>query len=73
MSASRRAARWRTRSSCPRSGSATGVQLQRAIIDKGCVLPDDLRVGVDGDFDRQHFHVTERGVTLVTPDMLARL
>jgi glucose-1-phosphate adenylyltransferase len=34
------------------------------------VLPDGLKVGVFPDEDRARFHVTERGVTLVTPQML---
>jgi glucose-1-phosphate adenylyltransferase len=44
--------------------------LRRAIIDKHCRLPEGTRIGVDADEDRRRFHVTERGVTLVTPDML---
>ena len=50
-----------------------GVQLQRTVIDKRCVLPDGFQAGLDPARDRQRFHVTERGITLVTPDMLARL
>jgi glucose-1-phosphate adenylyltransferase len=47
-----------------------GVQLRRAIIDRRCVLPDRLRVGFDPVADHARFRVTERGITLVTPDML---
>jgi glucose-1-phosphate adenylyltransferase len=46
------------------------VTLRRAIVDKRCVLPDGLKVGVFPDEDRARFHVTERGVTLVMPQML---
>jgi glucose-1-phosphate adenylyltransferase len=46
------------------------VTLRRAIVDKLCVLPDDLQVGVDPVKDRARFHVTERGVVLITPEML---
>jgi glucose-1-phosphate adenylyltransferase len=49
-----------------------GVRLQRAIVDKRCVLPDGFQAGVDIARDRTRFHVTERGITLITPDMLAR-
>ena len=49
------------------------VRLRRAIVDKRCVLPDGFQAGLDPARDRQRFHVTERGITLVTPDMLARL
>ena len=50
-----------------------GVQLRRTVIDKRCVLPDGLCIGLDTAHDRERFHVTERGITLVTPDMLQRL
>lgn len=46
------------------------VHLRRVIVDKGCVLPDGFRAGLDADADRRRFHVSERGVTLITPSML---
>lgn len=49
------------------------VQLRRTVIDKRCVLPDGFCAGLDAAADRQRFHVSERGITLVTPDMLQRL
>ena len=48
------------------------VVLKRAVVDKHCRLPSGLTVGVDLEQDRQRFHVTERGITLVTPDMLGQ-
>jgi glucose-1-phosphate adenylyltransferase len=48
------------------------VVLKRAVIDKHCRLPPGLAVGVDPEQDRSRFHVTERGITLVTPDMLSQ-
>ena len=48
------------------------VTLKRVIIDKGCHLPEGLEVGVNHDEDRQRFHVSPKGVTLVTPDMLGQ-
>ncbi|MBM5811097.1 MAG: glucose-1-phosphate adenylyltransferase [Gammaproteobacteria bacterium] len=45
-------------------------RIQRAIIDEGCVIPDDTVIGADPDADRQRFHVTDSGVVLVTADML---
>jgi glucose-1-phosphate adenylyltransferase len=48
------------------------VTLKRALIDKHCRLPDGLTVGVDPEQDRRRFHVTERGVTLVIPEMLGQ-
>ncbi len=44
--------------------------IRRAVIDKHCRLPAGTRIGVDPDEDRRRFHVTAKGVTLVTPDML---
>ncbi len=49
-----------------------GVTLKRAVIDKRCSLPDGFAAGMRADEDRARFHVTERGVTLVTSSMLAK-
>ena len=48
------------------------VVLRRCVIDKGVVIPEGTTIGVDADADRRRFHVTERGITLVTPDMLGQ-
>jgi glucose-1-phosphate adenylyltransferase len=48
-----------------------GVVLKRTVVDKDCRLPAGLVVGVDPDEDRQRFHLTAKGVTLITPQMLA--
>ncbi len=34
--------------------------------------PTGLAIGVDPDEDRKRFHVTDRGITLVTPEMLGQ-
>ena len=47
-----------------------GCTIRRAIVDEGCDLPPGTQIGVDAEADRQRFHVTERGIVLVTPDML---
>ena len=49
-----------------------GVRLCRAVVDKHCVLPDGFQAGVDPEADRARFHVTARGVTLITPGMLGQ-
>ena len=54
----------------PNVDIARGVVLKRAVVDKACKLPAGLRVGVDPEEDRRRFHVTKRGITLVTPEML---
>jgi glucose-1-phosphate adenylyltransferase len=41
-------------------------------VDKGCVLPDGLVVGIDPEEDRKHFHVSPNGITLITPDMIGQ-
>ncbi len=50
----------------------SGVRIARAIVDKGCELPDGVAVGVDSEADRRRFHVTSGGITLITPDMLGQ-
>ena len=49
-----------------------GSIVRRAVIDKSCRLAPGTTIGVDPDEDRRRFHVTDRGITLVTPDMLGR-
>ena len=49
-----------------------GARLRRVVIDKYCQLPKDIVIGYDRDADRARFHVSEHGITLVTPDMLGQ-
>jgi glucose-1-phosphate adenylyltransferase len=49
-----------------------GVILRRVVVDKHCRLPDGFKAGVHPAEDRARFHVTERGVTLITPKMLGQ-
>ncbi len=45
--------------------------IKKAIIDRGCTIGEGEQIGVDHDADRKRgFRVTEKGVVLVTPDML---
>jgi glucose-1-phosphate adenylyltransferase len=46
--------------------------VKHAVIDKHCKLPPGFRVGVDVEEDRRRFHVTDKGIVLVTPDMLGQ-
>ena len=48
-------------------------RINKAILDEGCVVPDGTRIGEDSAADAERFHVTERGVVLVTPEMLTAL
>jgi glucose-1-phosphate adenylyltransferase len=47
--------------------------IRRAIIDEGCQIPEGLRIGTERESDARYFHVTDKGVVLVTSDMLRRL
>jgi glucose-1-phosphate adenylyltransferase len=49
-----------------------GVTLRRVIVDEGCVIPDGFEAGVHPAQDRARFHVTARGITLITPEMLGQ-
>lgn len=48
------------------------VTLKRAIVDKRCVLPDGFKAGLYPDEDRSRFHVTDKGIVLITPSMLGQ-
>jgi len=49
-----------------------GVVLKRAVVDEHCRLAPGLVAGVDPAEDSKRFHVTAKGVTLITPDMLGQ-
>ena len=51
----------------------TSCVIQGAIVDEGCEIPNGMRIGADREADAQRFHVTEKGVVLVTADMLRSL
>jgi glucose-1-phosphate adenylyltransferase len=48
------------------------VVLKNAVIDRGCVIPEGMQIGVDLALDAKRFYVSEKGITLVTPDMLGQ-
>jgi glucose-1-phosphate adenylyltransferase len=48
----------------------SNCRIQNAIIDKSCIIEDNMVIGEDLEEDRKRFHVTPGGVVLVTPDML---
>lgn len=49
------------------------ARILRAIIDRGCVVPDHMVIGEDHDKDRERgFRITDKGIVLVTPDMLGQ-
>jgi glucose-1-phosphate adenylyltransferase len=50
-----------------------GCTIKRAIIDTGGVVPPGTQIGVNYEDDARRFYMSEKGVALVTRDMLARL
>jgi glucose-1-phosphate adenylyltransferase len=50
-----------------------GCSIARAIIDENCEIPDGMHIGIDPAADSKRFYVTDNGVVLVTPDMLAKV
>ena len=48
------------------------VRFKRVVIDKNCVIPEGLTVGFDHEEDRKRFYVTDKGITLITPEMLGQ-
>ncbi|MGD9638523.1 MAG: glucose-1-phosphate adenylyltransferase [Alphaproteobacteria bacterium] len=48
-------------------------RIRKAILSERCIVPRGLVIGEDPELDKKRFYVTEKGVTLVTPDMLANI
>lgn len=46
--------------------------IRNAIIERGCKIPAHTTIGVHRQEDEKYFRVTEKGITLVTPDRLAK-
>ena len=44
--------------------------LRNVVIDRGVVIPEGLTVGEDREQDAKWFRVTDKGITLITQDML---
>ena len=51
----------------------TSCVIEGAILDEGCEVPNGMKIGIDRQADTKRFHVTEKGVVLVTADMLRSL
>jgi glucose-1-phosphate adenylyltransferase len=48
------------------------VRIRHAIVDKFCIIPDGFTAGLNHEHDKARFHVTPRGATLITPEMLGQ-
>lgn len=51
---------------------ARRCKIKNAILDRGCQLPEGSEIGFNLNEDRKRFHVSEKGVVLVTPEMLGQ-
>ena len=49
------------------------TRLTRVVIDHGCKIPEGMVIGEDPAEDSRRFERTDKGITLVTREMLARL
>lgn len=47
--------------------------IKKALIDRGCVIPEGMKIGVDPEEDARRFRVSPNGVVLVTVAMLEAL
>ncbi len=47
-------------------------RIKRAVIDKGCQIPEGTIIGEDPEEDAKRFHVTPGGIALVVPEMLGQ-
>jgi glucose-1-phosphate adenylyltransferase len=47
-------------------------RIKRAIIDRGCRLPDGTVIGENHEADAKRFRVTDNGIVLVTPRLLGQ-
>jgi glucose-1-phosphate adenylyltransferase len=47
--------------------------ITRAVIDRGCDIPEGTVIGEDAEADAERFYVSEQGIVLVTPEMLGQV
>ncbi|MEJ2621683.1 MAG: glucose-1-phosphate adenylyltransferase [Candidatus Thiodiazotropha sp.] len=48
-------------------------RINKAVIDRGCDIPEGTIIGEDPVADVERFYVSEKGVVLVTPEMLGQV
>lgn len=50
------------------------AKVRRAIVDAGCIIPENMVIGYDHDQDKANgFRVTKKGIVLVTQEMLGQV
>ena len=48
------------------------VKLNRVVVDTDTRIPEGVEIGFDEELDRKRFYVSEKGITLVTAEMLGQ-
>jgi glucose-1-phosphate adenylyltransferase len=56
----------------PQANIGRHCRITKAIIEKGCEIPEGTIIGENLEEDRKKYHVSPGGVVLVTPDMLGQ-
>ena len=56
----------------PDSTIGRHCRINKAIIEKGCILPEGTIIGENREQDEKNYHVSAGGVTLVTPEMIGQ-
>ena len=56
----------------PDSNIGRHCRIKKAIIEKGCEVPEGTVIGENLEEDKKRYHVSAGGVVLVTPDMLGQ-
>jgi len=51
---------------------AGGHRIKKAVIDRGCVIPNETTIGVNLEEDKKKYYVSPGGVVLVIPEMLGQ-
>jgi glucose-1-phosphate adenylyltransferase len=46
--------------------------LRKCIVDKNCIIPEGMVIGLDPEADRRRFHVSDSGITLVSREMMGQ-
>ena len=57
----------------PNVDIARGARLRNVVVDKGVRIPPKLVVGEDPELDAKRFRRSERGICLITQNMIDRL
>ncbi|MGJ0514622.1 MAG: glucose-1-phosphate adenylyltransferase [Methylomicrobium sp.] len=56
----------------PQANIGRNCRIKRAIIEKGCEIPEGTVIGENPAEDAKKYHVSPGGIVLVTPDMLGQ-